>query len=174
MKSSSADPEEFARKIDDEEEGGKALAAILKPREKGRTRRPIGGRRVVKTIGQVADLAGAIAARARTAIKPWQSLSRLWAKRSAHGRRAGEPSREPDPRDKRCCRSRVVEPNSLRGFYQASLALDGAMGRAGWCARPKRSTRITGIKPMSISARLRTRSRRPISCSPTGALRETA
>ena len=57
IKSGSADAEEFARNIARMmEEGGKALAAYLKPREEGRRDDQYAEiTDVVKTIGQVAD-----------------------------------------------------------------------------------------------------------------------
>src|SRR5258707_4401221 len=105
MKSSSADPEEFARNIARMmEEGGKALAAYLKPREEGRRDDQYAEvADVVKTIGQVADY---WLRDPQRALEVQSSLGKayldLWA--NAVKRMAGEqvqPVAEPDPRDKR-------------------------------------------------------------------------
>src|SRR6266403_5776302 len=105
MKSSSADPEEFARNIARMmEEGGKALAAYLKPREEGRRDDQYAEvADVVKTLGQVADYWMRDPQRA---LEVQSSLGKayldLWA--NAVKRMAGEevqPVAEPDPRDKR-------------------------------------------------------------------------
>src|SRR6266436_797751 len=105
MKSSSADPEEFARNIARMvEEGGKALAAYLKPREEGRRDDQYAEvTDVVKTIGQVADY---WLRDPQRALELQSSLGKayldLWA--NAVKRMAGEqvqPVAEPDPRDKR-------------------------------------------------------------------------
>src|SRR6266436_5993677 len=105
MKSSSADPEEFARNIARMmEEGGKALAAYLKPREEGRRDDQYAEvADVVKTIGQVADY---WLRDPQRALELQSSLGKayldLWA--NSVKRMAGEtvePVAVPDPRDKR-------------------------------------------------------------------------
>src|SRR5258708_1844751 len=105
MKSGSADPEEFARNIARMmEEGGKALAAYLKPREEGRRDDQYAEVvDVVKTIGQVADY---WLREPQRALEVQSRLGKayldLWA--NAVKRMAGEevaPVAEPDPRDKR-------------------------------------------------------------------------
>src|SRR6476660_1257217 len=105
MKSSSADPEEFARNIARMmEEGGKALAAYLKPREEGRADDQYAEvTDVVKTLGQVADY---WLRDPQRALELQSSLGKayldLWA--NAVKRMAGEkvdPVAAPDPRDKR-------------------------------------------------------------------------
>ena len=90
---SSIDIEEFAKNLARMiEEGGKALAAYMKPREEGR----IDGEHaevvdVVKTLGQVARiLARGPPARGRAADQPRQVLSRPVGQLGpAHGRREG-------------------------------------------------------------------------------------
>ena len=105
IKSGSADPEEFARNIARMmEEGGKALAAYLKPREEGhRDDQYAEVVDVVKTIGQVADY---WLRDPQRALEVQSSLGKayldLWA--NAVKRMAGEPVQPvavPDPRDKR-------------------------------------------------------------------------
>src|SRR5262249_29170268 len=105
MRSGSADPEEFARNIARMmEEGGKALAAYLKPREEGRHDDQYAEvTDVVKTIGQVADY---WLRDPQRALELQSSLGKayldLWA--SAVKRMAGEPVEPvaaPDPRDRR-------------------------------------------------------------------------
>src|SRR5258708_2597136 len=105
MKSGSADPEEFARNIARMmEEGGKALAAYLKPREEGRRDDQYAEVvDVVRTLGQVADY---WLRDPQRALEVQSSLGKayldLWA--NAVKRMAGEdvqPVAEPDPRDKR-------------------------------------------------------------------------
>ena len=104
-KSGSADVEEFARNIARMmEQGGKALAAYLKPREEGHHDDQYAEVvDVVKTIGQVADY---WLRDPQRALELQSSLGKayldLWA--NAVKRMAGEqvqPVAEPDPRDKR-------------------------------------------------------------------------
>src|SRR5262245_42058734 len=105
VKGASADVEGFARNIARMvEEGGKALAAYLKPREEGRRDdQYVEITDVVKTIGQVADY---WLRDPQRALELQSSLGKayldLWA--SAVKRMAGEQVQavaEPDPRDKR-------------------------------------------------------------------------
>ena len=100
------DIEEFAKNLARMvEQGGKALAAYLKPREEGR----IEGEYaefvdVVKTLGQVARiLAQRPAARARAAVRARPVLSRSVGHRgaSAWPAKKPQPVAAPDPRDKR-------------------------------------------------------------------------
>ncbi|HET9246988.1 MAG TPA: class I poly(R)-hydroxyalkanoic acid synthase, partial [Xanthobacteraceae bacterium] len=104
-KGGSADVEEFARNIARVvEEGGKALAAYLKPREEGRRDDQYAEvTDVVKTIGRVADY---WLRDPQRALELQSSLGKayldLWA--NAVKRMAGEqvqPVAEPDPKDQR-------------------------------------------------------------------------
>ncbi len=104
-KSGSADVEEFARNIARMmEQGGKALAAYLKPREEGHHDDQYAEVvDVVKTIGQVADY---WLRDPQRALELQSSLGKAYLDLWAHAvkRMAGEqvrPVAEPDPRDKR-------------------------------------------------------------------------
>jgi polyhydroxyalkanoate synthase len=105
VRGGSADVEEFARNIARiMEEGGKAMAAYLKPREEGRVDDQYAEiTDVVKTLGQVADY---WLRDPQRALELQSSLGKayleLWA--SAAKRMAGEsvgPVAAPEPRDKR-------------------------------------------------------------------------
>jgi polyhydroxyalkanoate synthase subunit PhaC len=105
VKDGSADMEQFARNVARiMEEGGKAMAAYLKPREEGRVDDQYSEvTDVVKTLGQVADY---WLRDPQRALEVQSSLGKayldLWA--NAVKRMAGEPVppvAEPDPRDKR-------------------------------------------------------------------------
>ena len=105
VKGGSADVEEFARNVARMiEEGGKALAAYLKPREEGRHDDQYAEvTDVVKTIGQIADY---WLRDPQRALELQSSLGKayldLWA--NTVKRMAGEqvqPVVEPEPRDKR-------------------------------------------------------------------------
>jgi poly[(R)-3-hydroxyalkanoate] polymerase subunit PhaC len=105
VKGASADLEEFARNVARiMEEGGKAMAAYLKPREEGRVDDQYAEvTDVVKTLGQVADY---WLRDPQRALEVQSSLGKayldLWA--NAVKRMAGEtvePVAVPDPRDKR-------------------------------------------------------------------------
>ena len=105
VKNPSADMEEFARNVARMmEEGGKALAAYLKPREEGRADDQYAEvTDVVKTLGQVADY---WLRDPQRALELQSSLGKayldLWA--NAVKRMAGEkvePVAAPDPKDKR-------------------------------------------------------------------------
>ena len=102
---SSPDVEEFAHNVARiMEEGGKAMAAYLKPREEGRLDDQFAEvSDVVRTLGQVADY---WLRDPQRALEVQSSLGKayldLWA--NAVKRMAGEPVppvAEPDPRDKR-------------------------------------------------------------------------
>jgi polyhydroxyalkanoate synthase subunit PhaC len=104
-KGGSADVEEFARNVARiMEEGGKALAAYLKPREEGRADDQYAEvTDVVKTIGQVADY---WLRDPQRALELQSSLGKAYLDLWAHAvkRMAGEtvePVVAPDPRDKR-------------------------------------------------------------------------
>jgi len=101
----SADVEEFARNVARiMEEGGKALAAYLKPREEGRADDQYAEvTDVVKTLGQVADY---WLRDPQRALELQSSLGKAYLDLWAHAvkRMAGEtvePVVAPDPRDKR-------------------------------------------------------------------------
>ena len=106
VKDGSADMEEFARNVARIiEEGGKAMAAYLKPREEGQRRRAIcrDHRRREDARPGRGILAARSPARARTAVEPGQGLSRALGQcGQAHGGRdRSQPVAAPDPRDKR-------------------------------------------------------------------------
>ena len=131
VKDGSADMEEFARNVARMmEEGGKALAAYLKPREEGQVDEQYAEvTDVVKTLGQVADY---WLRDPQRALEVQSSLGRayldLWA--NAVKRMAGEkvePVATPDPQGQALRRSGMVEQPVLR-FPQAGLSADGAMG----------------------------------------------
>ena len=105
VKGGSADVEEFARNIARiMEEGGKALAAYLKPHEEGHSDDQYAEvTDVVKTLGQVADY---WLRDPQRALQLQSSLGKAYLDLWAHAvkRMAGEkvePVAEPDPRDKR-------------------------------------------------------------------------
>jgi polyhydroxyalkanoate synthase subunit PhaC len=105
VKNPSADVEEFARNAARiMEEGGKALAAYLKPREEGRADDQYAEvTDVVKTLGQVADY---WLRDPQRALELQSSLGKAYLDLWAHAvkRMAGEPVEPvvaPDPRDKR-------------------------------------------------------------------------
>src|SRR5246500_3651899 len=105
VKGGPADVEEFARNIARMiEEGGKALAAYLKPREEGRHDDQYAEiTDVVKTIGQVADY---WLRDPQRALELQSSLGKAYLDLWAHAvkRMAGEqvqPVSAPDPKDKR-------------------------------------------------------------------------
>jgi polyhydroxyalkanoate synthase len=105
VKGGSADVEEFARNVARiVEEGGKALAAYLKPREEGRADDQYAEvTDVVKTLGQVADY---WLRDPQRALELQSSLGKAYLDLWAHAvkRMAGEvvePVAAPDPRDKR-------------------------------------------------------------------------
>ena len=129
------DVEEFARNLARMvEEGGKALAAYLKPREEGQRRDRI--RRRDRRRRQDARpgrriLAGRPAARGRAAVAPRQGLSRpLGARRCK--RMAGEDGRSRSPRPIRATSASPI-PNGRRNqffdFLKQAYLLTHAMGR---------------------------------------------
>ncbi len=154
VKGGSADVEEFARNIARMiEEGGKALAAYLKPREEGRHDDQYAEvTDVVKTIGQVADY---WLRDPQRALELQSSLGKayldLWA--NTVKRMAGEqvqPVVEPEPRDKRLPSNFVLTNpellretlasnagNLVRGMHM--LAEDIAAGRGDLKIRQSRS-----------------------------------
>jgi polyhydroxyalkanoate synthase len=106
VKFSAVDVEAFSRNVARlVEEGGRALAAYLKPREEGRTDREVADEvaDVVKTLGQVAEYWLVDPQRAvELQTRLGQSYLELWA--AAAKRLAGEqtePIAKPDPNDKR-------------------------------------------------------------------------
>ena len=112
------------------EQGGRAMAAYLKPREEGR----IDGEYsevadVVKTLGQVWEYwLSDPPAFTRAAVEPRQGLSRPVGERGqAHVGREGRTGRRTRPARQALRRSRMVDQCILR-FPQAGLSLDRAMG----------------------------------------------
>ena len=136
VKDASVDVEEFARNVARMvEEGGKALAAYLKPREEGRADDQYAEvTDVVKTLGQVAEYwLSRSAARARTAVAASaRPISTSGA--SAVKRMAGEtvdPVAAARPEGQALHRPGMVEQPVLR-FPQAGLSAHGRIGRTGW------------------------------------------
>ena len=168
VKGGSADVEEFAHNVARMvEEGGKALAAYLKPREEGRVDDQYAEvTDVVKTLGQVAEY---WLRDPQRALELQSSLGKayldLWA--SAVKRMAGETGRRRSPRPTRSDK-RFADPewssNQFFDFLKQAYLLTRAMGRTGWCTTPRGSTRTPGRRPSSTSGRSPTRSRRRTSC----------
>ena len=149
------------------EEGGKALAAYLKPREEGKIKDETGRRRHRR--GQDRRPGGGILAvrppaRARTADQPRPRLSRSVGQRGqAHGRRS-RPSRSPRP-------TRRTSASPIRNGRRTSSSISSSrpicsppIGPSIWSRTPKASTSTRGRRPSSTSSRSPTRSRRRISC----------
>ena len=114
------------------EEGGKALAAYLKPREEGKIKGDAAEdiTDVVKSVGRVAEY---WMSDPRRALELQTSLGRayleLWA--NAVRRMAGEKARtrgRSGPERQAFCRSRVVAKSILR-FFEAGVFARHAMGR---------------------------------------------
>ena len=167
VKSGSIDIEEFAKNIARMvEEGGKALAAYLKPREDGRVDDQHAELTdVVKTLGQVAEYW--LTDPQRT-LELQSSLGKAYLDLWAHAvkRMAGEPvTPVAAARSARQAlrRSGMVEQPVLR-FPQAGLSADRRSGRRAWSTTPKGSTRTPGTRPSSTCARSPTRSRPRTSC----------
>ena len=163
------DIEEFAHNLARMiEEGGKALAAYLKPREEGRSRRrttPTRSIDVVKTLGQVAEYWLTDPQRARRAAdQAGPGLSRSVGDRGqAHGRRRGPAGRRARSARQALRRSGMVDEPVLR-LPQAGLSADRATGRTIWSSDAEASIRTPGRRPSSTCARSSMRSRRRISC----------
>ena len=167
VKNPSADVEEFARNAARIiEEGGKAMAAYLKPREEGRADDQYAEvTDVVKTLGQVADY---WLRDPQRALELQSSLGKayldLWA--NAVKRMAGEtvePVVAPDPRDKR-----FADPewssNQFFDFLKQAYLLTVQWAEPAGAATPRGSTRTPGRRPSSTCARSPTRSRPRTSC----------
>ena len=148
------------------EEGGKALAAYLKPREDGEVKIEPADEiaDVVKTLGQVAEY---WLSDPQRAVEVQTGLGKayleLWA--AASKRLAGEtiaPVAAPDAARQALRRPRMVVEPVLR-FHEAGLSAHHAVGRpAGEERATSTSTRAT--RPSSTSSRSATRSRRRTSC----------
>ena len=149
------------------EEGGKALAAYLKPREEGKIKDETADSiaDVVKTVGQVAEY---WLADPQRAFEVQTSLGRayldLWA--SAVKRMAGEAA-EPvvtaDPKDKRFTDPEWSQ-NQFFDFLKQVYLLTVQWGDRLVPATPVKSTSKRGKRRRSMSSRLPMRSRRRISC----------
>ena len=127
-----ADIENFAKNIARMiEEGGKALAAYLKPREEGRIKdqRAEEITDVVKTLGQVVEYWLSDPQRAfDLQSRLGQVLSRsLGRKREAHGRRTDGPGRKARSARQALRRPGMVHEPVLR-FPQAGLSAHDATG----------------------------------------------
>ena len=123
------------------EEGGKALAAYLKPREEGKIKDETADSiaDVVKTLGQVAeywlsDPQRAVEAADRASAAPISICGRVAVKRMAG--EPAEPVVDARPEGQALRRSGMVEEPVLR-FPQAGLSAHRAVGRASWCATPR-------------------------------------
>ena len=143
------------------EEGGKALAAYLKPREEGKIKNELAQNlaEIVGTLGQVADY---WLSDPQRALELQSGLGRayleLWG--SAVKRLAGEPVppvAEPGQRDKRFADPEWTS-NQFFDFLKQAYLLT-----TGWSRKPTISTRIPGRRRNSIPARLPMRFRRRIS-----------
>ncbi len=163
----STDFEEFANNLARMvEEGGKALAAYLKPREEGRIESDHAEFvDMVKTLGQVAEYWLADPQRdARAAVGARQGLSRpLGARRQAHGRRGRRAGRDSP--------IRATSASPIRNGRRTSSSISSSRpicSRANWpiswSRTPRGSTRTPGRRPSSTCARSPTRSRRRTSC----------
>ena len=150
------------------EEGGKALAAYLKPREEGEVKTELADEiaDVVKTLGQVAEYWLSDPQRAvEVQTEPRQGLSRSVG-RAPSKRLAGEtiePVAAPDA-ERQALRRSEWSSNQFFDFLKQAYLLTSRLGRATWSRTPTGSTRTRGTRPSSTSSRSPTRSRRRTSC----------
>ena len=152
------------------EQGGKALAAYLKPREEGRVEAERAD--VVADVGQDARprrceywLADPQRG-ARAADVARQVLPRPVGQHGqAHGRRSGAAGRRRP--------TRATSASPIRNGRRTSSSTSSsrpicspATGPTTWSTTPRGSIRTSGTRPTSTCGRSSTRSRRPTSCSP--------
>ena len=169
MKIGSVDVEEFSRNLARLiEEGGRALAAYLKPREEGRKSNALAeevGRSRQDARPGRGILAGRPAARAGSCRTAWArpiSICGLRRQNVSPARRSRRSS-TPGSRRQALCRSGMVVEPVLR-LPQAGLSADARAGPSNWSATPPTSIRTPGRRPSSTSGRSPTRCRRRISC----------
>ena len=153
------------------EEGGKALAAYLKPREEGQASRsdpatasPTSSRRSARSWNT------GWPTRKRTVelqTQPRQGLSRSVGASTVtpHGGRAGAAGRHARPARQALRRSGMVVEPVLR-LPQAGLSAHRPLGQPSRRRTPRASIRTRGTRPSSTCARSSTRRRRRTSSSP--------
>ena len=172
MKIGAVDVEEFSRNLARlVEEGGRALAAYLKPREEGRQDRRQSAEEVaevVKTLGHVAEYWLADPQRAvELQARLGKAYLDLWA--SAAKRLAGEDGGAGRRRRLRTT-SASPTPNGRRTSSSTSSSRptcsSRALGRQAWSATPPISIRIPSRRPSSTCGRSPMRCRRRTSSSP--------
>ena len=152
------------------EEGGKALAAYMKPREEGKIKADAGRghrRRRSRRIGQVAEY---WLSDPQRALELQASLGRayldLWA--GAVKRMAGE-----DERAGGRARRRATSASPIRNGRRTSSSISSSRpicsprnGPTSWSRTPRRRPAHARTRPSSTSSRSPTRSRRRTSSSP--------
>ena len=168
MKIGTVDVEEFSRNLARlVEEGGRALAAYLKPREEGRAGNDLAEEmtEVFKTLGHVAEYWLADPQRAvELQTRLGQAYLDLWA--SAVKRLTGEetaPVAEPAASDKRFS-DPEWSSNQFYDFLKQAYLLSTQLGQPAGQRRRRRSIRIPGRRPSSTCGRSPTRCRRRTSC----------
>ena len=137
------------------EEGGKVLAAYLRPLESGDFAQP--GEdvaRMAATLGRVAeyylsDAQRALAAQAELVAPVSRFVGLDLAPAAGRGGGAGRRAR---PRRQALRRSRMARKSLFR-LPQAGLCADDALGRAIWSRAPTSSIRIRATRRSSICAR---------------------
>ena len=150
------------------EEGGKALAAYLKPREEGAGRRPASPTRSPTWSRRSAQVAEYWLSDPQRAVELQSRLGQayldLWARAGqAPGRRRRAAGRRARSERQALRRSGMVVEPVLR-LPQAGLSAHHAAGPTTWSRTPTASTRTPGRRPSSTSGRSPTRSRRRTSC----------
>ena len=169
MKIGSVDVEEFSRNLARlVEEGGRALAAYLKPREEGRKSDELADEiaEVVKTLGQVAEYWLADPQRARRSCRTGSARPiSICGRRRQNGSpaRRSPPVVTPDAERQAFRRSGMVVEPVLR-LPQAGLSAHARAGPTSWSATPPTSIRTPGRRPSSTCGRSPTRCRRRTSC----------
>ena len=164
IKVGAVDVEAFSRNLARlVEEGGKALAAYLKPREDGHGNREMADEmnEVVKTLGQVAQYWLADPQRTlELQTRLGKAYLDLWA--SAAKRLAGEPRRRSScpRRQRQALRRSGMDVEPVLRFPQAGLSAQRRASPTSWSATPTTSTRTPGRRPSSTCGRSPTRSRR--------------
>ena len=158
-------PSNLARMV---EEGGKALAAYLKPREEGQIKpaSPTRSTDMVKTLGRGRRiLAVRPAARGRTADRSSAAPISICG-RGAVKRMAGE-----DGRPGRRARPEATSASPIRNGRRTSSSISSSRptcsprtGPTIWSRTPTASTRTRARRPSSTSGRSPTRCRRRTSC----------
>ncbi len=167
MKIGSVDVEVFSRNLARlVEEGGRALAAYLKPREEGRDDSEFADE--VDRSRQDARpgrgiLAGRPAAHRRTAEPARQGLSRSMGVRGETACRRGSPSGGAPGTERQALHRSGMDAKPVLRFPQAGLSAHRGLGRHFGAATPPTSIRTPGRRPNSMCGRSPMRCRRPIS-----------